>query len=184
MRREREAKAAGSAEARETSRVVALRLSSREVLFLLRRAAKRAKRSAWDVLVVESVVDVGVGAADEAAVSLSCDGAGSSTVDSVKRRLDDSASDSSSEGEGLRFSVDDMTAVVCDGMCGGRGRGKLKGKLVAHSRLKDVELQNFVIVEWVMTLSIFSSSVQGHHKLMQFTISDPKSKPGHRDSHQ
>jgi hypothetical protein len=90
---------------------VALRLSSREDLFLLRRAAKRARRSVWDVVVVESVPDVGVGAAEEV-VSLSCEGAVSSVVVSVKRRLDDSTRDSSSDGEGLRFSVDDMIAVV------------------------------------------------------------------------
>ena len=108
LRRESEAKAFGSAEARDTSRVVALRLSSREDLFLLRRAAKRARRSAWDV----SVVDVGVGAAEDAVVSLSCEGVmASSVVVSVKRRLDDSARESSSEGEGLRFSVDDMVAL-------------------------------------------------------------------------
>jgi hypothetical protein len=109
LRRESEARAPGSADARETSRVVALRLSSREDLFLLRRAAKRARRSAWDV----SVPDVGVGAAEEV-VSLSCEGAVSSLMVSVKRRLDDSTRDSSSDGEGLRFSVDDMIAVVGD----------------------------------------------------------------------
>ena len=68
---------------------------------------------------MESVVDVGVGAAEEV-VSLSSDGAMSSVVvASVKRRLDDSTSVSSSEGEGLRFSVDDMSAVVSGIGCEG-----------------------------------------------------------------
>jgi hypothetical protein len=43
---------------------------------------------------------------------LSCDGA--SPVVSVMRRLVDSTRESSSDGEGLRFSVDDMIAVVSD----------------------------------------------------------------------
>ena len=111
LRRESAAKAFGSAEARDTSKVVALRLSSREDLFLLRRAAKRARRSACDEGAGESDVDVGVGAAEDAPVSLSCEGAVSSVVVSVKRRLDDSARESPSDGEGLRLSVDDMIAV-------------------------------------------------------------------------
>lgn len=63
------------------------------------------------MFVVESDVDVGVGAAED--VSSSCEGVmASSVVVSVKRRLDDSTRESSPEGEGLRFSVDDMIVVV------------------------------------------------------------------------
>ena len=61
--------------------------------------------------VVESATEAGVVAS--LMVGASAVVVASSVVVSVKRRLDDSARVSSSEGEGLRFNVDDMVAVVC-----------------------------------------------------------------------